>query len=66
MWGTYAGNRAELFVAEPEVIKEMMVKKFEAFADRQDLLIPEQVLTKRSGNTSTHHDFFNLNYSTHH
>ncbi len=43
LWGRYVGQRAELFVADPDIVKELLVKRFEDFQDRQHFVMPEKV-----------------------
>ena len=43
LWGQYSGTRPELFVAEPELLKELMVKRFDDFTDRQHFEMPQKV-----------------------
>ena len=35
MWGQFSGIQPHLYVADPELLKDVMVKSFDAFADRQ-------------------------------
>ena len=35
VWGQFSGIQPHLYVADPELLKDVMVKSFDAFADRQ-------------------------------
>ncbi|CAG0905023.1 unnamed protein product, partial [Cyprideis torosa] len=41
IFGTYEGNRPILVVADQEIIKELMITRFDQFTDRRDFLEPE-------------------------
>lgn len=44
VWGHYSGATPEIFLADPELLKELMVKKFDDFTDRQHFdMLPEKV-----------------------
>ncbi len=44
VWGRYSGATQEIFLADPELLKELMVKKFDDFTDRQHFdMLPEKV-----------------------
>jgi len=40
---SYAGGKPQLFLADPEMIKEVLVKNFDCFTDRQHFQMPEEV-----------------------
>ena len=35
VWGQFSGIQPHLYVADPELLKDVMVKSFDSFADRQ-------------------------------
>jgi len=39
----YLGGRPHLFLSDPDILKEVFIKNFDSFTDRQYFSMPEQV-----------------------